>query len=142
MKTQEEIIKRIEEVTKCDIFGFQREVYISALTFDNAKEYLKEGVTQEEWDEIRLCTDEDVRKRSIEYMPFAWEKANSCRGLSASRSLDRYSAWLWLLGVDDGIDFDDYEFYGKPQLVEICNRLWLDHTEWDDGIRVNSEEEY
>jgi len=38
-----------------------------------------------------------------------------------------YIGWLWLMGEDK---FDnlmiDYNFYGKPQLVEICEFLDLD----------------
>lgn len=76
----------------------------------------------------------------IEYMPFAWEKANNCRGLSAGRSLAHYTAWLWLDG-DNEIwpTLEDYEYYGKDKLVEICNYLGIDSKQWDDGIRKNSE---
>jgi hypothetical protein len=71
-------------------------------------------------------------------MDFAWDKANNGRGISANRSIAHYQAWLWLLGVEwcDTL-MDDYEFYGKPQLIRICEYLGLDPKQWDDGERVN-----
>ena len=57
-------------------------------------------------------------------MDFAWRKANDERGLSASRIVSHYRNWYWLL-CDDSINFsdleDNYEPYGKPVLVEMCN---------------------
>ena len=71
-------------------------------------------------------------------MEFAWDKANNCRGISASRSIDHYSVWIWLLGDEDKLsDIRDYEYYGKPQLVEICELYGWDHSKWDDGVRTN-----
>ena len=75
-----------------------------------------------------------------EYMEFAWGKANGKRGLSAGRSMDHFSIWLWLDGEDDLAQSirQEYEFYGKPQLVQICAYLELDPSKWDNGIRENS----
>ena len=33
--------------------------------------------------------------------------------------------------------FTDYEYYGKPQLIEICKYLGVDHLQYDDGVREN-----
>lgn len=53
-----------------------------------------------------------------------------------------YHNWLWLLGEDElANSLLDYEHYGKPHLVKICEYLGLDSSQWDDGLRVNSEEE-
>ena len=80
-----------------------------------------------------------------DYMPFAWDKANGCRGLSALRSLIHFAAWLWLLSNEDYNHFggfkglSDYQFYGKEKLIDICERFNWDHFQWDDGVRSNSE---
>jgi len=74
-------------------------------------------------------------------MPFAWEKANGCRGISASRSLRHMVAWLWLDGQDEFLekwnDLRDYEYYGKPQLIAICELYGIDWKKFDDGVRTN-----
>ena len=116
-RTQEQILVRIKEIESDDFFGFQTSDLIQFLTFENAKPWLKEGVAAEQWeqgvDPVELIKD---------YLPFAWDKANNCRGLSAGRSLEHMKAWVWL---DDKPDLlkqieEDYEYYGKPHLVKIC----------------------
>jgi hypothetical protein len=138
MKAESEIIARIEARKDRDIFGFEWPYYLDLLPFEAAKPYLKEDATGEDW---KVKTLDEIRAEAVEYMSFAWDKANNCRGISASRSISHYQAWLWALGADetwvDGLS--DYQFYGKPQLVEICNYLGLDSKQWDDGIRSNSE---
>ena len=135
MKTQEEIVDRIRETMT--VMGFEREMLFKALDFEHAEEFLKPGVTEEVWP-CGLASDKDVKEAMLDYMPFAWEKANNCRGISAYRSMCHYRNWLWLLGVDD-IDVMDYEYYGKPELVKICERFDWDHAQWDDGVRKNEE---
>ena len=136
MRTQEEILKRIERRKKHDFFNFETPYYIYALTYENAQKYLKPEFDGKDW---KPSVEEDTRKEAIEYMPFAWEKANNCRGVSASRSISHYIAWLWLLG-ENFDDIEDYEYYGKPQLIRICEHFGLDHKQWDDGVRTNTDE--
>lgn len=138
MRTQQEILSRIEQRKKGDPLGFEWPIYFESLTFENAKPFIKEDATKESWGEPK--TVESIRQEAIEYMPFAWEKANDCRGISANRSIYHYMAWLWLLG-EDGFDdlFDSYEYYGKPQLERVCKYFVLDPKKWDDGIRTNGE---
>ena len=31
----------------------------------------------------------------------------------------------------------EYQAYGKPQLVKICEFLGLDAAQWDDGVRTD-----
>lgn len=139
MRTQEEIIARIDAVADEDWIGTQRNSLVCALNFENAKPFLKEGTSEDDW---TANTADDIRKEAIDYMDFAWDKAINCRGLSAGRSMDHYTSWLWLLGDNDlWRDLADYNHYGKPQLVKICEHLDLDASKWDDDIRVNNEDE-
>lgn len=140
MRTDEEIVARIQQRREADAFGFEWTLYVSRLTVSVAAPFVKDNSQQ--W-AIQPRDHESVRKQCVEYMPFAWEKANECRGISANRSIAHYQAWLWFLGEESWGDklFDDYEHYGKPQLVRICQFLGVDHKQWDDGIRVNSEAE-
>jgi hypothetical protein len=136
MRPQQEIIARIEARKPEDPLMWEYPYYISSLTFENAKRFLSDDkLVPEDWG---LMTSDDIRKTCIDYMPFAWEKANGCRGLSAERSIHHYIAWLWLLEVEwaDRL-WDGYRFYGKPQLIRICEYLGLDPTTWDDGNRID-----
>lgn len=137
--TQAEILERIEARNEHDFFGFETSQYVMALTFANAKPYLRDDTTDQEWSTENNKTPLQVIR---DYMPFAWEKANGFRGLSAGRSIQHMTAWIWLNGDDDfsaEIQSDPYEFYGKDLLVKICQRYGIDATTWDDGVRQNSE---
>lgn len=143
MKTQEEIVARIEELSASktqDFLGFQTSDLLEFLEFENAKPFLIDDATEEKWAEVQKPhTREAVIKEIKDYMPFAWGKANDCRGLSAARSLEHMKAWFWLLGEE--IDVDSHTHYGKPQLVAICERpeIDVDWRELDDGCWRNSE---
>jgi len=140
MRTEKEIIEKINNID--DFFGFMTNDLILFLSFDKAQPFLKEGVTAEEWTPTPRY-DEFVLKQIHEYMPFAWEKANNCRGLSAARSIDHMKAWLWLLGEEEDLleDLKDYELYGKPQLRAICEHFDWEWKQWDNNLWVNDDTE-
>ena len=136
MRTQQEILDRIKKRRPGDFLGFEFPYYINFLDFENAKPFLKDDTTEEKW-KSAMATEGEIRAEAIRYMDFAWEKANDCRGISAGRSISHYVAWMWLLGYENTERWLDYEYYGKPQLIEICELLGLDYKKWDDGIRKN-----
>lgn len=141
MRKQEEIIERFKAAAPRDPFGFESGEYLRALNKEALEtlrgEFIKEDADLSEF-EPDLTSDEAIRTQCIEYMDFAWQKANDCRGISAARSLSHYRAWLWLLGEDQFDDqLEDYEFYGKDELIKVCEFLDLDHKQWDDGVRTN-----
>lgn len=136
MRTQEEILQRFNNRKNDDMLGFEVNVYLSYLDYDHVKPFLKEGTTEVGW--TPNPTDkESIKKQMIDYLEFAWGKANNCRGISANRSIMHYQAWFWMIGEDEIADhlMDDYKYYGKPQLETICEYLGVDHKQWDDGIR-------
>jgi hypothetical protein len=134
-RTQGEILKRIEEVKENDAFGYQTTDLIEYLEFEGAKKFLNPEVGEDEW----KPQEKTPREVMIDYMDFAWKKANDKRGLSASRSMDHYTSWLWLDGDEElHQTLANYEFYGKPQLVKICEYLGLDPSKYDDGVRENN----
>ena len=134
-RTDDEIISRINVVADRDFFGFEVSDLVVRLEYEKAKQFIPTDVIQKDW-EVVSREPADVISMMRDYMPFAWEKANDCRGLSAGRSLSHYSAWIWLAGDDLG-DLLEYEFYGKDKLVLICNHYGWDSSEWDDGVRTN-----
>ena len=134
-RTDDEIISRINVVADRDFFGFEVSDLVVRLEYEKAKQFIPTDVIQKDW-EVVSREPADVISMMRNYMSFAWEKANDCRGLSAGRSLSHYSAWIWLAGDDLG-NLLDYEFYGKDKLVLICNYYGWDSSECDDGVRTN-----
>lgn len=135
-RTDAEILARIKEVDGCDWLGTQVGELVTRLSFPAAKPLLKPEAEEADWTQYPRDRD-SILKEMLDYMPFAWEKAKNCRGISANRSMDHYAAWIWLLGDDVG-DLQGYEFYGKDNLVKICDEYGWDTLQWDDGVRVNT----
>ena len=138
--TQDEIVKRIEERKAGDMFGFEWHEYMPFLDFDRSRPFMRGGVTREQWAEHhRPLTREAVLDIMLDYMGFAWDKANNCRGISANRSVMHYIAWTWLAGDADfsaqieRMFQDDYCHYGKPILWVICKKYGWDFRQWDDS---------
>lgn len=143
MRTQDEIVKKIHDLKDDDFFGYKRSDLIDFLDFEHAKEFLKPEAVELEWNEHRSePVDEVIIEQIKKYMPFAWDKANNCRGLSASRSIEHMEAWLWLLNdarLQDDFDAMEYEHYGKEKLIVICQHLKFDWEALDDGVRTNTD---
>jgi len=135
-RTQDEIVARIKWLEPNDFLGFKTGDLIDALHYEHAKPYLKPEVTADQWKPSPIDR-ESVVARMLDYMPFAWEKAHNCRGISASRSIAHFESWIWLAGDDLG-DLSDYQFYGKDELRRICAHYGWDADQWDDGIRTNN----
>lgn len=151
MKTQVEIINKIKEIEKNgeDFFGVTRSDLVDFLTFENAKTFLKEDVTEKSWNELRAKigifvegSDEVAINRMLDYLPFAWEKANDCRGLSASRSIDHMKAYLWLLGDEELLNYikNNYMLYGKNILKKISVKYKFEWEKHHNGLSGNSED--
>jgi len=125
MKEQKEIVDKIK--TSNDFFGFQQEVLVPFLDYENAKEFLKPEVKKVAWKKSQVkLNKETVLEQMKDYMEFAWEKCSGHRGLSASRSLEKMRAWLWLLSDTEMIEFsddeDNYPNYGAPVLAKISKK--------------------
>ncbi len=141
MRTPEEILARLKEIKKEDIFGFMSTNLIAYLPYENAKPYLERNVTEEEWaasprDHAMILAD------MLDYMPFAWDKANNTRGISSMRSMEHMKSWLWMLGREnDAGRMEYYTYYGKTELRAICECFEWDWKQWDDGEWRNNEDE-
>lgn len=142
LPTKEEIKDRYRVRAEGDLFGFEVLEYLPYTDWDFMKDKVNEGVTEKDFT-FKELNAEDVLQQMEEYMPFAWGKANGCRGISAGRSIMHFIAWIWLIGdkeFADEIDQDYgniYEHYGKEILIKICEHYDWDHKQWDDGIRTN-----
>lgn len=132
LRSQEEILAKIKKCSEEESFmDFRPEVLIGHLNFENAKQFLKdEYVAKIDSGEKKHEYVSDLQETAqdfLDYMNFAWMKALDERGLSASRSINKLSAWLWLMGREDleqTINDDTlYNPYGSPALIEVCNKL-------------------
>lgn len=138
-RTDDEIVQKILDVGQKDFFGVMTSDLLQCLSFERAKSFLKDGITADAWVGMMERKDrESILLRMHSYMSFAWTKANDGRGLSAMRSLQHYTVWIWLLGDDMG-DLTTYQYYGKDELTRICQKYGWDAAQWDDGIRTNDE---
>lgn len=129
MRTDEEIKARIEVIKKEDFFGFSIGDLLLRLTREQAKEIVGsslEGETDDSWSTLPRDRA-SILVEMGKYMTFAWEKVLDHRGLSATRSVQHYKAWIWLLGDEDfaAIDWDRYPNYGAPVLLQICDRFGI-----------------
>jgi hypothetical protein len=134
MRTDTEILARIAEVKERDFFALEQTDLALCLPRELAVDFFKDVVA--DW-QPQPHDRESMIARMLDYMSFAWEKAIDKRGLSAVRSMCHYNAWVWLAGDDLG-DLTEYEFYGKDNLVRICELYGWDASQWDDGERANN----
>lgn len=121
MRTADEIVAKIDKKQN-ELLGFWPEVLIEFLTFDDAKPFLKPEATADEWSTPTVQSREIIIEKMRDYMEFAWGKVENHRGISASRSVEKMEAWIWLLGDDLDLDAIDYAQYGAPKLAAVCER--------------------
>jgi hypothetical protein len=137
MRTQQEIITHYQQESKSDFFGFMADVLLPYLSAKQVKPFLKDDADLSEWKQSPL-TDEAITAEMEKYMGFAWTKVQAHRGISASRSVEKMQAWLWLLGDEETLayakDNANYPQYGAPILMKICEKYGFPSPN-DPGIR-------
>lgn len=133
-RTVDEITARVRQLNDDpwqDFLGAQRTDLIAALPFADAKPWLNDDATEADW--APTLTTEQVRDGAVKYLEFAMGKADDHRGLSANRSIDHYRSAMWLLGLNDKVDWDNYPQYGAPILRQCAGLLdadavWQQHS--------------
>jgi hypothetical protein len=127
-RTPEEIVARIAAIREGMFgFGFGAEVLLQALTFEQARPVLKPDATGAEWGDV-LDSREKVQDAAVDYLEFAIGKALNHRGLSASRSIEKLTEYLWLLGLDDVLERFEaagYAQYGMPKLRVMAEQFGM-----------------
>jgi hypothetical protein len=133
-RTPEEILARVEEILADDandFFGFRREALFMFLPFDQAKPFLKEGTTADEWNN----PPRDLDGETADYYQFALGKIEDHRGISAGRSVDKLRELAWLAGRDDvaeAMDAVDYVQYGAPKIKAFADTIGYTWPERQD----------
>jgi hypothetical protein len=131
LRSPKEVFARIKEAENSDYLGFAKEVLMDYADFGDVKHLFKDDYVKEiesgtsQWKQIsdlRECAQE-----FLDYMNFAWGKAEDQRGISASRSVQKLGEWLWLMNREDlydEISRDDlYNPYGAPALISVCEKM-------------------
>lgn len=139
-RTPAEIIARMDEVAKLgrDALGVERSRLLEALPFVDAKKFLvgDHPHTPESWEAARTKTVEQAQAQIVDYLEFAWVKANQCNGTSTTRSISHFRGLLWLIGDNETLAFledpESYAYFGKPQLVKLCERFGFDWRQSDN----------
>ena len=123
MKTLKEIEDKIEDDLKNSVESMMISLSsgIHPLMY-YVKKYLIEGA------EPDILNRENVIDKMQNYINFAYEKAYDQRGISASRSMWKFSQWLWVLD-DDEMDCENYDNYGIGVLDQIVSKYGLDTTQ-------------
>lgn len=135
LKSQDEIKDKFADIQKSELyFNFKGEVLMDYASYENIKAYLKEEYIKKiesgeaKWEAITSI--EECAQDFLDYMNFAWGKAEDERGISASRSIQKLGMWLWLMSREDLAEIiandDLYNPYGAPALIEVCNQMGID----------------
>jgi len=137
LKTLSEILVRYREPSGPfdDLMDFNTDDLLQFMPYETAKEFLKDDVTPEKWAEYyRPLSKPNVITEMYNYMRFAWDKCTGERGISSSRSIAHYHAWLWILDDKDALEFltdeDNYPCYGAPILKYICDRYDINYADF------------
>jgi len=126
MRTKEEVSEFVEKHLNEMLFlEFQGKLLLPFCTFETLRKLIKKEVLD---DKVREMMEELVEEKIIEeirnYLPFAFEKAENQRGISANRSIEHFLAWTWLIDKEfhDKIFFEyetNYYNYGMSILKMI-----------------------
>lgn len=134
-RTPEEIMQRMKD--NRGLFDFSSEILVEYLPWEMAKASYKEEY-QKEVDSgtktyVQITDLYEGVQDMLDYMVFGWMKALDQRGISASRTINKVAAWLWLFGRDDlrrlVEDDDIYNPYGAPALIELNKALGIESPE-------------
>jgi hypothetical protein len=134
MRTIQEIKDQFNKLIPNDLLGSCCDL-LEFIPYEDAKEFLKPEVKKEDWT-TKLLDEKTVIEEMRKYMTFALGKARNHRGISASRSIDHYKNWLWLLGDEETLAFAEnscnYQNYGVPILKKVCEKYGFKFPQdWD-----------
>lgn len=122
MRTQDEILERHKNCQ--DFLGTQKGDLLNYMNVENIKGFLTEdGLKELEAGKLDYPTKDLPKDTILDYLEFAYGKAENQRGISAGRSMAHFKTWIWM---DDPVfyaeiieDIDNYDDYGIPVLDRI-----------------------
>jgi hypothetical protein len=138
IRTQQEILDRINEIKYSDLFQSETSDLVYALDYEHAKQFLEDSVSATEWKALRPS---EISEKAKEYMEFFLEKITYQRGLSVIRAVDHYRAWKWLLGHEDWTILNsDGGWYQQGHYNYL--KAQMDNGEWDQMTQEAIDKAY
>ena len=137
--TQEQLMARIVERAQEDAMQFEVPDYVVYLDKEHAKlVYPPEmhAKIDEHWSQGQWSED-DVRKRIVDYVPHAFQWANEKLDYETMRACGHFIAWAWLLGdheFSDELIGQEWSAFGKPCFRRVAERYGVAWETLDDGV--------
>lgn len=126
MPTQDQILERLKSKQQ-EALNFEPDVLLDYLDFDHVREFLKEGVTAEQWG--KGLKPNPLQEGETYMKEYGWPKVLNHRGISASRTIQKMTAWAFLADDQKALEIIEttgYAQYGAPILLSLCK-----HWGWD-----------
>lgn len=147
-RTAEKIHQRMREVADRDYTGRERSALLEALDYRNAKTYLRADAphTEESWRSTQKLTTKDVADEAEGVLIQAWTSANARRSTIVKKCIAFLRGSLWLIGSKsardcldkiESYDDEDFEYFGKPFLVELSEAFDFSWRVFDDDRWLN-----
>ena len=145
-RTPEQIHQRMAEVAERDFTGRERSALLEALDYRNAQTYLREDAphTEDSWRTTQKITTKDITDEAEGVLEQAWTSANARRGTMVKKAIAFLRGSLWLIGsktardalekIESYDENDDFEYFGKPFLVELSQAFDVDWRKLDDDL--------
>ena len=88
-------------------------------------DFVVECFKDEYKDQVVPLSKENIIAKMQDYISFAFEKAYGQRGISANRSIWKYSKWLWALDDNElgDLEYTDYGIGILNKIVEKYNLI-------------------
>lgn len=129
MRTEQEIEALVERADD-EVLSFVLLELLPYLPLDKAARFISLLPSETLWAANGWPKKQDseaIERAARQYMEFAWAKALEHRGLSARSNIEKFTAWMFLLGQDDLVltcgDKKMYRYYGAPILAAICGHM-------------------
>ena len=124
--SQDEIVKLMQKHSKSG-FDFAPEVIVNFLEVESLRQFTRPDA---DLTGFKTFSFEEGVQDFLDYLVFAWGKALDERGISASRSIQKLSAWLRIYNRPDLADILNdsslYNPYGAPALLKVSNELGIE----------------
>lgn len=107
--------------------GRDKSRFASFVPFERCSEaglHPREGMTADQWCDVKPWTEEEVLKQLKDDAEFGLEKAEGERGISSDCMFNVVNMWCRLL--ENGLEQDDYYGYGRVLFERVLN-----HYGWD-----------
>ncbi|MDG4760368.1 hypothetical protein [Micromonospora sp. WMMD710] len=123
-----------------DPFGIRREILLQALSYEDARALLPDGVDARQFDHERWGGHRDPEAYARSQLWSAVLNTLAHRSRWAGRSVDQLNELAWLLGHDDvvaAMDAAPYPMYGAPKIKAFADGLdWPLGSIGDNGRRI------